>query len=112
MSGLRHIAFVADWEAAQPSGRYEISTRGRTLAQEGFIHLAFEHQVDGVASRFYADVTEPLVLLSIDPAALDADVRVEPGDPSDPSSERFPHLYGPLPTAAVTAVAPLGRRAT
>ena len=33
-----HIASASDWTAAQRSGTYTTSTRGRTLEQEGFIH--------------------------------------------------------------------------
>jgi uncharacterized protein (DUF952 family) len=35
-----------------------------------------------------------VLILTIDPSALDAEVRVEDG---------FPHLYGPLPVAAVVS---------
>lgn len=101
---LQHLALARDWEAALARGVYEVSTRGRTLAEEGFVHLCLPHQLAGVAARFYADATELLVRLTIDAGLLAAPVRLEPGDPSDPSSELFPHLYGPLPVAAVTAV--------
>lgn len=33
-------------------------------------------------------------------------MRDEPGDPHDPSSEAFPHVYGPIPVSAVTRVLP------
>lgn len=108
VGALQHIALASDWDAAQSSGSYEISTRDRSLAEEGFIHLAFPHQLDGVVSRFYADVTEALVVLEIDPSELDSAVVVEPGDATDPGSERFPHLYGALPVRAVVGVAQLG----
>ena len=58
-----HIATAADWARAQESGAYTTSTRGLTLEQEGFIHCAQEDQVDGVRLRYFADGTEPLVLL-------------------------------------------------
>ncbi|MGB7237881.1 MAG: DUF952 domain-containing protein, partial [Rhodococcus sp. (in: high G+C Gram-positive bacteria)] len=38
------------------------------------------------------------------PSRLGAPVRWEPGVPGDPQSMLFPHLYGPLPMAAVTTV--------
>ncbi|WP_335673882.1 DUF952 domain-containing protein [[Actinomadura] parvosata] len=77
-------------------GEYRISTLGRTLEEEGFIHCSRDlRQLRGVHTAFYGHVTEPLLVLDIDPAGLD--VRVENG---------FPHLYGPLPLAAVTAVRP------
>jgi uncharacterized protein (DUF952 family) len=101
-----HLALLADWDRAQDAGRYDVSTRGLTLQQVGFVHASEPHQVDGVARAFYADVTEPMVLLELDVAALGAagsPVRWEdvPGAP-DP----FPHVYGPVPVAAVVDVTP------
>ncbi|MEU0571097.1 DUF952 domain-containing protein [Nonomuraea sp. NPDC005983] len=93
---ILHLAVAADWAAAQPAGEYRVSTLGHTLDQVGFIHCSRDaDQLRTVHAGFYADVTEPLVVLRIDPAGLD--VRVEGG---------FPHLYGPLPLASVTAVTP------
>jgi uncharacterized protein (DUF952 family) len=46
------------------------------------------------------------VLLRCDPALVGAPVRWEPGVPTDPAAMLFPHLYGPLPVAAVTSVTP------
>lgn len=91
---ILHLAFATDWDNA--GEHYRISTRGRTLEQEGFIHCSYDTaQLDGVAALFYADVTQPLVVLEIDPTGLD--VREEGG---------FPHLYGPIPATAVTEVRP------
>ena len=101
---LVHIAFVADWDAAQRTGVYEQSTIGRTLADVGFIHCAFPPQVDDVFARYYADVRDPLCLLTIDPEQLDAPIVVE--DLFD-TGEWFPHIYGPLPVSAVVEVRPL-----
>lgn len=93
-----HVALASDWQRAQVSGRYEMSTLGRTLRDEGFIHASHRHQVDGVVERFYAAVTDPLVLLAIDPERLGCEVREEAPPGTD---ERFPHIYGPIPVAAV-----------
>jgi glutathione S-transferase len=57
-----HLALASDWSAAQEAGDYRVSTIGVTLEQEGFLHASFAHQWEGVRSRYYADVTEPLVL--------------------------------------------------
>jgi glutathione S-transferase len=95
-----HIAMPQDWAAAQISGEYRMSTREVTLDQEGFIHCSFDHQVEGTANRFYADVDE-LVLLRVDPALLGCEVVVEPPFPG--STELFPHAYGPIPLTAVVA---------
>ncbi len=101
---LFHIATAADWAAASATGRYTTSTRGRTLAEEGFIHASRGDQWHGVRARYYADVTEPLVLLVIDPDRLTSPVLDEevPG-----STETFPHVYGPIDLDAVVQVIPL-----
>jgi uncharacterized protein (DUF952 family) len=93
-----HLALPDEWAAAVTAGQYTMSTRGITLADEGFIHCSFAHQVLGVAQRFYGDVTE-LVVVRLDRTALDADLRVEPA--ADGVDELFPHLYAPIPIDAV-----------
>nr|WP_108870530.1 DUF952 domain-containing protein [Tessaracoccus timonensis] len=103
-----HLALPEDWADAQTSGRYAMSTRGVTLAEQGFIHASKNgEQVRRVRSLVFSDV-EDILLLHIDEHRLtDAGlvVRMEPGDPSDPNSELYPHLYGgPLPVSAVVAV--------
>ena len=97
-----HIATVSDWAAAQESGGYTTSTRGVTLEQEGFIHAARADQVEGVRSRYYADVDEPLVLLTIETDRLDVPWREDPV-----GEDTYPHLYGPLNPDAVVEVTPL-----
>ena len=47
-----------------------------------------------------------LVLLEIDEARLPEPPRWEHGDPTDPETPLFPHIYGPIPVAAVVAVRP------
>lgn len=98
---LWHIAHRADWDAAQAEGVYLWSTRGRTLGEEGFIHCSYPHQVGLVARSFYADDPEPLVVLEIDRSLLGS-TKVRVDDVGGGLS--FPHLYGPLPTAAVVLV--------
>ena len=52
---IYHIAEAADWEQAQRDGQYTMSTRGRTLAEEGFIHASTASQVALVANAFYRE---------------------------------------------------------
>jgi uncharacterized protein (DUF952 family) len=105
---IYHIALAGDWDAAIEAGEYRTSTLGRTLAQEGFIHAAFADQVRDVADRYYRDVAEPLVLLTIDETRLDVPVQVD----DVPGSDRgFPHVYGPIEVAAVVMNTPLLRAA-
>lgn len=104
---LWHLALEREWACAHLGDGYRTSTLGRTLAEEGYTHCAHAHQVAGVAARFYADVTEPLVLLEIDPTALTSDV-VEEAPPDAP--EPFPHVYGPIDLGAVVVAHPLVRQ--
>jgi uncharacterized protein (DUF952 family) len=100
-----HIATLADWKAAQDSGGYRTSTRGMTLEEQGFIHASRAEQWPGVLAAYYADATEPRVLLEIDTDLLDVPVVEEPAAPG--LDETFPHLYGELDPAAVVGVTPL-----
>ncbi|QKE83390.1 DUF952 domain-containing protein [Arthrobacter sp. NEB 688] len=101
---LFHIAHAEQWEKARALGRYEQSTHGLSLDEVGFIHLSTSEQWPGVLQRFYADVDDELVLLTIDPERLSSPVRWEAPEGVD---EEFPHLYGPLDAGAVTATRPL-----
>lgn len=109
---IYHVSLAADWTAAQAAGEYTVSTRGRTLEQEGFLHASYADQVPGVLDRFYADVTEPMVLLVIDPDRLTVPLVPEsPPGATGEGAEKFPHIYGPLDPAAVADVVPLVRAA-
>lgn len=105
---LWHLAESRHWAQALRSGTYERSTHGASLADVGYIQASYPEQLPGVARVVYAKVDEELVL-EIDPRRLSQDgvkVRLEPGDPHDPGSPLFPHLYGPLPVGAVTRTRP------
>jgi len=101
-----HLATVSDWERAQQDGAYTTSTRGLTLAQEGFIHASRADQWEGVRDRYYAGLDEPLVLLEIDTDLLDVPWLEE--RPAPEVVETYPHIYGPLKPAAVVDVTPVG----
>ena len=95
-----HAALASEWEAAQASGSYEISSLGLTLAEVGFIHASFARQVPGVLKRYYQDVEGPLVVLHLDVRKLGQRLRVE----ALGSREEFPHVYGPIEPDDVVAV--------
>ncbi|MDV3125069.1 DUF952 domain-containing protein [Mycobacterium sp. 21AC1] len=97
-SVLVHMCSAAEWQRAQESGEH----RPDSLGTQGFVHLSAPEQVHLPANRLYAGRTD-LVLLYIDPAKLSAPLRWELGLPTDPTAMLFPHLYGPLPVAAVTS---------
>ena len=102
---ILHIATTADWAEAVAAGVYRVSTLGVTIDQEGFIHAATPEQVRPTASRFYGDVTDPLVVLVMRTEALEAGgvpVRFEDAG----TGELFPHLYAELPVVLVDEVRP------
>ncbi|MEU1214862.1 DUF952 domain-containing protein [Streptomyces sp. NPDC005790] len=100
---LLHLTEEPLWEAARRAGTYEMSTRGRTLREEGFIHCSLPHQLPAVAGALYGPEDEGLVVLVIDTGRLPAPVTYES---MKPGGEEFPHIYGPLPVSAVVEVRP------
>jgi uncharacterized protein (DUF952 family) len=103
---IYHVALASDWDGALEAGEYRVSTVGRTLEDEGFIHASTGSQVRGVVDAHYAGVAEQLVLLTIDERRLTVPLQWDavPGSP-----EPFPHLYGPLDVGAVVLATPLLR---
>jgi uncharacterized protein (DUF952 family) len=98
-SVLVHLCSADDWWLAQARSEHWPDS----LDSAGFVHLSTPEQVHLPANRLYAGRSD-LVLLRIDSARLSSPVRWEPGVPTDPDSMVFPHLYGPLPAAAVIGV--------
>jgi uncharacterized protein (DUF952 family) len=98
-----HLAVEEAWARAVDSGTYTVSTLGLDLAEVGFIHCSQESQVAAVRERFYADVTDPVLLLTID-----TDLLTSPWQLDDVPGEAlpFPHIYGPLNIDAVVDVIP------
>ena len=104
MPRIYHLTTAHAWAAAQNGGSYGESTRGPSLAEVGFIHCSYAHQVTRVAAARYSDAAG-LVLLVIDPDRLRAELRDED---LDGRGEVFPHIYGPLNLDAVVEVLPFG----
>jgi uncharacterized protein (DUF952 family) len=102
---IYHLAEPKHWEQAGLTGSYAQSTRGRTMAQEGFIHCSSAEQWPVVRRSYYADYPGPLLLLEIDPSRLTEAPVEEVGNPE--TGETFPHLYAALPVDAVVAVTEL-----
>lgn len=94
---LVHLCGLREWERAREHGEI------RPDPDVGFVHLSAREQVYLPANRLFAGRTD-LLLLYLDPARLGSPVRWEPGVPGDPETMVFPHLYGPLPVAAVVHV--------
>jgi uncharacterized protein (DUF952 family) len=87
---ILHFCSRGEWDEAVRDGAYAADT----LATEGFIHCSTPKQVHIPANALAAGRTD-LVLLEIDEGALPRRPTYEGG---------FPHVYGPIPTAAVTRV--------
>ncbi|GAB4144522.1 MAG: DUF952 domain-containing protein [Candidatus Promineifilaceae bacterium] len=95
---LYHIAEATRWQAAQESGQYLPAS----FAADGFIHCSTAAQVVDVANALYRGQIG-LTLLLIDPALVAAPILYED---LYHSGQDFPHIYGPLPIAAVLAALP------
>jgi uncharacterized protein (DUF952 family) len=99
---IYHMCREEEWRAALAVGRYAGSDQD---AADGFIHFSTAAQIEESAARHRAG-QRGLVLLSVDPVLLGAELRWEAAR----GGQLFPHLYGVLPCAAVVRVdkLPLG----
>jgi uncharacterized protein (DUF952 family) len=96
MTRIYHITSKHEASEAQKAGTYAPAA----FEREGFIHCSYANQVMAVANRIFKGRPD-LVLLEIDPAALDCrviDENLEGG------SELYPHIYGRLKMSAVMRV--------
>ena len=96
-----HITSRKDWIDAMSAGQYVAPS----LKSEGFIHCSTITQALPVAEQYYKGQSG-LVLLVIDPARLDSDLKWEPPSEGTPppgvrAGESFPHIYGPINLDAI-----------
>lgn len=93
------IAPSALWREAEARGEF----RGAPVdAADGFIHFSTAAQARETAAKHFAGQGD-LVLVAVDAPALGDALHWEPSR----GGALFPHLYGPLPLAAVRGVVPL-----
>jgi len=99
---IHHICRAEEWRAAMAAGRYGGSSQDRA---DGFIHFSTPAQVRESAAKHRAGQAG-LVLLTVDADLLGPALKWEPSR----GGQLFPHLYSPLPLAAVLSVVdlPLG----
>eukprot|EP00761_Pharyngomonas_kirbyi_P001447 gb/GECH01001451.1/.p1 GENE.gb/GECH01001451.1/~~gb/GECH01001451.1/.p1 ORF type:complete len:144 (+),score=33.02 gb/GECH01001451.1/:1-432(+) len=115
---IYHITTKTEWQAAQQSQPETLKQtnydnhnlnyyRHSSLETEGFIHCSTYSQIVGTLNRFFRS-TEPssLVILKIKTDELIPDSSSTSSNPlvyeqADPSLPPFPHVYAPIPIAAV-----------
>ncbi len=90
-----HLSPWSVWAHARTVG----SVVPERFATEGFVHLTLGlDQLLVPANAYYRGDPRPHVALTVDLAAVTDEVRFDADPPI------YPHLYGPLPVAAVTEV--------
>lgn len=87
------------WDTALKNGAF---TGSADDVRDGFIHFSTARQLRGTLDKHFAGRND-LVLIEVDTHALTAEVRWE----SSSGGTLYPHLYGPLPTAAAIRSFPL-----
>lgn len=96
---IYHVCPADLWTAAGASGNYRGSDDD---LRDGFIHFSTAGQVRESVAKHRAG-QDGLVILAVDAEALGEALKWEPSR----GGQLFPHLYGPLPPAAVRWVRPL-----
>ncbi|MFF5937457.1 DUF952 domain-containing protein [Streptomyces sp. NPDC012508] len=92
---LLHVVPLDEW-SADPDRPYAPPS----LASEGFVHCSPDETAAlTVADAHYLGVPGPLLVLVIDETRLSSEVRWEGSE-----DVLFPHVYGAIERAAVTAV--------
>ena len=98
MAIIYHTTTAEEWSAAQAAGRYTAAAQ----ESDGFLHCSTPEQIVATANRYYHG-RHGLLLLGIDTAQVEAEVRVEN---LSGGSELYPHIYGALNLNAVVAALP------
>jgi uncharacterized protein (DUF952 family) len=92
----------ADWAIAAATGHYAGSADD---ARDGFLHFSTAAQLRATAAKHRAGEAD-LLLVEVAVAELGPALRWEAAA-GGRRPGLFPHLYGPLPLAAVRSAAPL-----
>lgn len=95
------ISSASLWEQAQRAG---VFVGAPVDVADGYIHFSTADQVAETAAKHFAGQRD-LLLVAVTADALGPALRWEPSR----GGALFPHLYGPLPLAAVEWVKPLRR---
>ena len=87
------IVHTQEWQGARAAGAYDGSPKDQA---DGFLHFSTAEQLLGTLQKWYAGAHD-LLLVAVEADALGAALKWEPSR----GGELFPHLYAPLPLAAV-----------
>lgn len=98
LHSLYHLATADCWNRQQQSDGYEPDA----FRSEGFVHCCTREQLAGVASRYYRNSAD-LMLLVLDQGKLRAELIFEN---TMGGTEQFPHLYGPVNRDAIVSMHP------
>jgi uncharacterized protein (DUF952 family) len=93
------ICEKAVWHEAETARRFLGSPAD---IRDGFIHFSTVAQLPGTLEKHYAGMRD-LLLVAVDAGALGEELKWE----TSRGGDLFPHLYGPLPLAAVRWTRPL-----
>ena len=99
MTTIYKICEAAQWEEALRDGKFIGSA---VDFADGYIHFSSAGQAAATAARHFAGQTG-LVVIAVNAAALGNALKWEVSR----GGALFPHLYGPLPVAAVRWAKPL-----
>jgi len=96
MTTIYKICETAQWSQAERNGEF----RGSVVdLADGYIHFSTATQVAGTAAKHFAGMSD-LVLVAVGAEELGGALKWE----TSRGGALFPHLYGPLPLAAVRCV--------
>ena len=96
MRTIYKICETAQWAQAERNGAF----RGSAVdLSDGYIHFSTGAQVADTAAKHFAGMSD-LVLVAVEAEDLGGALKWE----RSPGGALFPHLYGPLPMAAVRRV--------
>jgi uncharacterized protein (DUF952 family) len=99
MASIYKIVTQSEWREAEEEGLF----RGAPVdLADGFIHVSTAVQVAETAAKHFAGKND-LLLVSVDEAALGADLKYEVSR----GGALFPHLYADLPLSAVLWAKPM-----
>jgi uncharacterized protein (DUF952 family) len=99
MASIYKIVTQSQWREAEEEGLF----RGAPVdLADGFIHFSTAAQVAETTAKHFAGKND-LLLVSVDAAALGADLKYEVSR----GGALFPHLYADLPLSAVLWAKPM-----